>query len=120
MPPAIGIPRNRALGPAAAPAFAGASSIAASVVVASDVGVVQFAGTDNTPTLPACPALANNAPFPAPPPLTALTPYAPPKCRPANCGVGNQAPPAPAVAPPGPDVSCCPIDQPKFPRPTPK
>src|SRR6201998_4043393 len=118
MPP-IGMPRSRAFDSPAAPACAGVSAAAVSVTAASDVGVVQFAGTDSIPTLPAWPALANTAPSP-PPPLTAFTPNAPPRCRPANCGVGNQAPPAPAVVPPGPDVSCWPIDQPKFPLPTPK
>src|ERR1700757_1648867 len=113
------MPRSRAFDPPAAPAFAGVSSEAASVTAASDVGVVQFVGTDNIPTLPACPAEANTAPSP-PPPLTAFTPYAPPRCRPANCGVGNQAPAEPAVVPPGPNVSCCPIDQPKLARPIPK
>src|SRR5689334_22270402 len=45
----------------------------------------------------------------------------PPKCQPpapkaANCGVGYQAPPEPAVVP-RPGNNCCPMDQPKLATP---
>lgn len=55
----------------------------------------QLGGTDNLPTGSARAKLADTA-GPAP--------------RPANCGVGYQAPPEPAVVPPGPKVSCCAIE----------
>src|ERR1700757_4652570 len=113
---AVGNPRSRALPvPPVAPECAGVSSIAASVALACDVWVTQFDGTDSIPTLSAWPAFADTAPAVwGPRPPTA------PRCRPANCGVGYQVPLTPAVAPPGPNVNCCPMPQPKFPRPTPK
>ncbi len=55
----------------------------------------QLGGTDNLPTGSARAKLADTA---------RLAP------RPANCGVGYQAPPEPAVVPPGPNVSCCAIE----------
>ncbi|CMM45335.1 Uncharacterised protein [Mycobacterium tuberculosis] len=55
----------------------------------------QLGGTDTLPTGSARAKLADTA-GPAP--------------RPANCGVGYQAPPEPAVVPPGPKVSCCAIE----------
>jgi hypothetical protein len=74
--------------------------------IAEGVAPGQPAGTDSRPRVLAWPTPADTGE-----PLKGA--------RPANCGVGYHAPPAPAVVP-VPNVSCCPMLQPKFPRPTPK
>src|ERR1700677_2605818 len=65
----------------------------------------QFAGTDSPPILVDEAKFADTAPVVWPPTLPR-----PPRCRPANCGVAYQEPPAPAVAPPGPVATCCNIE----------
>src|ERR1700752_2339786 len=95
-----------------------AATVLASIARVADssapVEETQLAGTDNPPTWLAEAKFADTPPAPK-----VLLPAAkPPRCRPANCGVGNHAPAAPAVVP-RPWNVCCPILQPKLPRPTP-
>jgi len=73
--------------------------------ISAGVAPGQPAGTDNLPRVLAWPTPADTG--------------EPLKPRPANCGVGYQAPPEPAVVP-IPNVVCWPMLQPKFPRPVPK
>src|SRR5438445_1521871 len=79
----------------------------ASSSTAAGVAPGQFGGTDSRPSVLACPM----------PPDTGVPVL--PSASPANCGVGYQAPPEPAVVP-VPNVSCCAIEALNCPRPTPK
>src|SRR5690242_546378 len=109
MPP-TGIPRSRPLAgepgvPVAPTASTGVASSETAAGLTAEVRFAQCCGTESIPTRAACPAPAETAPTcPTPPPRL-------PRPRFANCGVGNQAPPAPAVLPPGPKVNCCAIEE---------
>ncbi|CNN03635.1 Uncharacterised protein [Mycobacterium tuberculosis] len=90
-----GSPRSRPCGPCDEPTVGLALTAWATGLSVSAVVLTQLGGTDRAPILLARAKLADTA---------RLAP------RPANCGVGYQAPPEPAVVPPGPKVSCCAIE----------
>src|SRR5689334_5636692 len=112
------MPRNNPLGPApevpvAPTARTGVASSDTAAGLTAEVSWDQCWGTESIPTRAACPAPAETAPtWPTPPAPPRL-----PRPRFANCGVGNHAPLAPAVLPPGPKVNCWAIDETKLPIP---